>query len=171
MSIAELEARLRALEDLEQIRALKARYLFSCDSKNPQAIRDCFVPGEVLIDYGAIGVFRHRDGLVELFTRLACHAHIVEMHHGVNPQIVVTGEKQAHGTWDLFYHQINIVDNRLTQLGAYYEDEYRKIDGEWKISRTRCVVTSTLVRDLAQDSKVVFAGRAIPQQPASQEQS
>ncbi|MFC7516808.1 nuclear transport factor 2 family protein [Herbaspirillum sp. GCM10030257] len=171
MPISELEARVRALEDLEQIRALKSRYLFSCDSKNPQAIRDCFVPGEVFIDYGAIGVFRHRDELVELFTRLACHEHIVEMHHGVNPRIVVTDEHRAHGTWSLFYQQINTVDNRLTQLGAYYEDEYQKIDGEWMISKTRCVVTSTLVRDFAQDSKIVFAGRSIPQQIMSQEQS
>ncbi|HYD62060.1 MAG TPA: nuclear transport factor 2 family protein [Noviherbaspirillum sp.] len=163
MSIA-LEARLRALEDMEAIRALKARYFFSCDSKNPQAIRACFAPGKVLIDYGAIGVFHDRDALVELFTRLACHEHIVEMHHGVNPQIVIDSETSARGTWGLHYQQINTVENKLTQLGAYYEDEYRKIDGAWTISKTRCVVTSTLAVDLTESAGILFAGRAFAPQ-------
>ncbi|MGH8809464.1 MAG: nuclear transport factor 2 family protein, partial [Noviherbaspirillum sp.] len=91
-------------------------------------------------------------------TRLGCHEHIVEMHHGVNPQISVLDE-HARGNWGLYYHQINTRDRTTTQLGAYYEDEYRKIDGAWKIANTRCVVTSTLVSDLAEGTaKIVFAG-------------
>ncbi|MGH8809465.1 MAG: nuclear transport factor 2 family protein, partial [Noviherbaspirillum sp.] len=66
MTVAALEARVRVLEDLEAIRALKARYFFSCDRKDPEAMRDCFVSGKVLIDYGRIGVFHHRDELVDL---------------------------------------------------------------------------------------------------------
>lgn len=168
MSIAVLEARVRALEDLEAIRALKAHYFLSCDRKDPQAVAACFMPGEVLIDYGAIGVFHHRDELVELFTRMACHEHIVEMHHGVNPNITVVDGSHAHGTWGLFYHQINTRERTVTQLGAYYEDDYRKLDGAWKIANTRCVVTSTLVSELSEGlEKIVFAGRRFsPQEQA-----
>ncbi|MFC3106568.1 nuclear transport factor 2 family protein [Undibacterium arcticum] len=159
----ELGARLRILEDLEAIRKLKARYFFCCDQKDPQGVRDCFAPGKVLIDYGRIGVFHDRDQLAEVFERLGCQEHIVEMHHGENPQITIVDDTNARGTWGLYYHLINTRERSITQLGAYYEDEYRKLDNEWKISKTRCVVTSTLVMDLADGmAKILFAGRAAP---------
>lgn len=160
-NILELDARLRVLEDLEAIRQLKARYFFCCDRKDPQGVRDCFMPGQVQIDYGRIGVFDDRDQLVDIFERLACQEHIVEMHHGENPQIVIVNDTDAHASWGLYYHQINTLERTITQLGAYYEDEYRKLGNEWKISKTRCIVTSTLVTDLTEGMmKVVFAGRA-----------
>lgn len=162
-SIDELNARLSRLEDTEAIRVLKARYFFSCDRKDPQAVRDCFAPGPVSIDYGRIGVFNDREQLVDVFTQLGCHDHIVEMHHGLNPQIVVADAAHAHGTWGVYYHMINTRDRTVTQLGAYYEDEYRKLDGQWKISATRCTVTSTLVMDLAEGmAKILFAGATPP---------
>ena len=143
--IDQLETRLRKLEDLEAIRQLKARYLACCDQKDPQGMRDCFAPGPVRIDYGRIGVFEDRDQLAAIFEQLGCHPHVVEMHHGINPQIDVLDDTQALGTWGLHYQMIDTLSSVITQLGARYEDEYRKIDGHWKISATRCVVMSTLV--------------------------
>ncbi|CAB3794091.1 Bile acid 7-alpha dehydratase [Paraburkholderia caffeinitolerans] len=158
--IEALEARLRALEDADAIRSLKARYFACCDMKDPQGMRECFAAGPVRIDYGAIGVFDNRDGLVAVFERLGCHPHIVEMHHGVNPQIEVLDSAHARGTWGLHYQMLDTRERAFTQLGAYYEDEYRKIDGEWKIAATRCVVTSTLVGSYADAAPGVrFAGR------------
>lgn len=143
--IEHLEKRLRRLEDVDAIRGLKARYLACCDLKDPQGMRACFAPGPVRIDYGRIGVFEDRDQLMAIFEQLGCHPHIVEMHHGVNPQIEVRDETHARGTWGLHYQMIDTSARVITQLGAHYEDEYRKIDGHWTISVTRCVVTSTLV--------------------------
>lgn len=140
-----MEARLRKLEDVEAIRSLKARYFACCDGKDAAGVRECFAPGSVRIDYGRIGVFENRDQLVEVFETLGCHAHIVEMHHGVNPQIAVRDDSHAHGTWGLYYQMFDTCGQTMTQLGAYYEDEYRKIGGEWKIAATRCVVTSALL--------------------------
>ena len=159
--VLKTDERLRALEDLEAIRALKARYFFCCDQKDPAGMRECFAAGEVLIDYGRVGVFSDRDELIEVFERLGCAQHIVEMHHGVNPQITLIGDGRARGSWGLHYQQINTRDGTLTQLGATYDDEYRKIDGAWKIAGTRCVVTSTLLLNLVDGAlKTVFAGRA-----------
>lgn len=157
--IDHLEKRLRTLEDAEAIRGLKARYLACCDLKDPQGMRACFASGPVRIDYGRIGVFEDRDQLVAIFEKLGCHPHIVEMHHGVNPQIDVLDETHARGTWGLHYQMTDTNARVITQLGAHYEDEYRKIDGHWKISATRCVVTSTLVANY-QDTEpgIRFAG-------------
>jgi hypothetical protein len=149
MNTPDLAARLRALEDLEAIRRLKARYFLACDRKDPAAMRDCFCSGEVLIDYGPVGTFGRREQLVEVFERLACHAHIVEMHHGANPCIEIVDAQRARGTWALHYQQIDTQAQRLTQLGGLYDDAYRKDDdGAWRIERTRFVVGSTLVLDL-----------------------
>lgn len=145
----DLAARLRVLEDIEAIRRLKARYFLACDRKDVAGMRDCFLPGEVHIDYGVVGTFDRREQLIEVFERLACHAHIVEMHHGANPVIDVIDDGHARGSWALHYQQIDTRGRKLTQLGGTYEDEYRKEDGAWRISRTRFVAGSTLVLDLA----------------------
>ena len=159
--------RLQFLEDREAIRELKSRYLAACDAKDPKGMRACFVDGPVHIDFGVIGTFDRADALVEIFTAIGCHPHMVEMHHGVNPQIEHLSPDRAKGHWGLHYQLINTKDYTLTQLGAYYDDEYRRdAVGVWKIEKTRCVVTSTLVLQLGEDGiKRLFAGNAPPPMP------
>lgn len=155
----DIERRLRALEDAEAIRTLKHRYFFACDRKDPKTMRACFVDRGVHIDYGKIGTFDDADALVKVYTEIACHPHMVEMHHGANPQIEVLDETRARGTWSLAYFLINTRDRTLTQLAGYYEDEYRKEGGAWKISRTRFVATSTLAMQNGDSAiKALFAG-------------
>ena len=157
---SEIEQRIQRLEDIEAIRALKARYLFCCDRKDPKGMRACFADGEVHIDYGAVGTFDNADALAKIYTEIACHDHMVEMHHGMNPQIEVLDGTRARGTWSLHYFLINSQTKGLTQLAGYYEDEYRKLDGVWKIIRTKFVATSTLAMDLSEGvAKTQFAGR------------
>jgi len=158
-----IEARLQALEDAEAIRTLKARYLFSCDRKDTAGMRACFADGTVKIDYGVIGTFDTADALVKVFAEIGCHDHMVEMHHGANPQIEVLDATHARGTWSLQYGLINTQAGTVTQLGGYYEDEYEKIEGRWKITVTRFVATSTLVLQLGADAvQSLFAGRQPP---------
>lgn len=155
-----IEDRLATLEAIEAIRSLKARYLACCDAKDPVGMRACFADGPVAIDYGVIGCFDAADPLVAVFKAMGCHPHMVEMHHGVNPQISLQGTDAAKGHWGLHYQLINTAENTLTQLGAYYDDEYRKTAQGWKISATRCVVTSTLVLKLsAEAAQALVIGR------------
>ncbi|SFF26670.1 SnoaL-like domain-containing protein [Fontimonas thermophila] len=164
MAPVDLAQRLQALEDIEAIRTLKARYLFCCDRKDPQGMRACFADGPVEIDYGVVGRFETADALVQVFVEIGCRDHMVEMHHGANPQIELLGPDHARGIWSLHYFLINTQERSLTQLGGYYEDEYRRIAGAWKITKTRFVATSTLVLDIASPAaKALFAGRAPPQ--------
>lgn len=152
--------RLQRLEDIEAIRNLKARYLFCCDRKDPKGMRACFADKDVHIDYGVVGTFDNADALVKIYSEIACHDYMVEMHHGSNPQIGVLSDTQARGTWSLHYFLINTQTKTLTQLAGYYEDEYRKESGAWKISRTRFVATSTLALDATGEAlKSTFAGR------------
>jgi hypothetical protein len=159
----DLQRRVQRLEDLEEIRALKARYLACCDRKDPAGMRACFADGPVHIDYGAVGTFDRAEALVKVYTEIACHDHMVEMHHGMNPQIELLGESQARGIWSLHYFLINLQTRGITQLAGYYEDEYRKDAGAWRITRTKFVVASKLALDVTSGSvKALFAGRAPP---------
>ena len=159
----DVQKRLQRLEDVEAIRALKARYFFCCDRKDPKGMRACFADGPVQIDYGAVGKFDRADALVKVFTEIGCHDYMVEMHHGMNPQVSVVDDTTAKGTWSLHYFLINTQTKGLTQLAGFYEDEYKKANGAWKIAKTRFTVTSTLAMDLTEGTaKALFAGRAPP---------
>lgn len=152
-----LEKRVRELEDREAIRALKAAYLNACDLKQPDAVRACFAEGEVLIDYGQIGVFHDRDAFVKVFEELGCHAHVLDMHHGANPQIELTGEDSARGSWALHYQNIDANSHGLTQLVACYDDEYRRTAHGWRVVATRVRFLSALTVGL-QDGAVTING-------------
>lgn len=168
MNLDDIAHRVQALEDCEAIRALKSRYLACCDAKDPVGMRACFLDGPVHIDFGAVGIFDNADALVEVFKAIGCHEHMVEMHHGVNPQIELLAHDRASGRWGLHYQLINTREHTLTQLGAYYEDEYRRTSAGWRIASTRCVVTSMLVLQLGQDAvKTVLAGRSPPASAAA----
>lgn len=163
MEPSDLERRLQKLEDAAAVRTLKARYFFCCDRKDSAGMRACFVDGPIDIDYGVVGRFDSADALVKVFSEVGCHEHMVEMHHGVNAQVEVLDGARARGTWSLHYFLINTQARTLTQLAGYYEDEYRKQDGAWKISATRFVASSTLALDYGEGPlKTLFAGSQPP---------
>ncbi len=150
--LQQLASRLDRLEAIDAIKTLKSTYLMACDTKKPDLMRDCFIEGEVLIDYGPVGQFNHRDQLVSLFTEVACHPHMLEMHHGHNPVIHLLNEKAAEGTWELSYQLINTKAKTITQLAIIYHDKYVKQDDKWQIAETVAQNISTLVFDISGDT-------------------
>ncbi|RLQ23067.1 nuclear transport factor 2 family protein [Seongchinamella sediminis] len=133
-----LEAELQRLSDIEAIRQLKARYLNACDRQDPEAVRDCFVAGEVIIDMAYFGQCSNRDEFVDgIFVPRGCHDYVLDMHHCANPEIDILSEDSARGVWSLNYRNINTRDQTLTLMSALYHDEYRREAGQWKVSRSR----------------------------------
>ncbi len=159
----DLEQRIARLEAIDAIKQLKAKYFFACDNKQADVVRGCFVDGDMVIDYGRVGSFTKADDMVAIYTKYACEPHIVEMHHAQNPQIKISSETQASATWGLYYYMIDTRRHTVTQLGGFYEDEYRCVDGEWKISKTTYRVSSTQLMDLSEGmATVIFTGREAP---------
>ncbi len=161
----DLEQRLNELEAHNAIRELKARYLACCDAKDTAGFRAAFMDGKIDIDYGPIGCFDNADALVAVFRQIACHPHMLEWHHGSNPQIELLTPDHATGRWSLQYQLINTQDNTLTQLGGEYEDEYRLSDAGWKISATRFRPRTTLVLALQDGALSCPHMGAPPNQP------
>ena len=158
-----LEQRIARLEAIEAVKQLKYRYFRACDRKQPEVVRACFAPGEIDLQYGRIGNFSHRDDMVAVFSELACQDHIVEMHHGQNPEVTLVDADNATATWGLYYYMVDTRRNVVTQLGGFYDDAYVRIDGEWLISRSHYEVSSTAIYNLADGPvQTVFAGAAAP---------
>ena len=161
MSGDSLEARVQALEDIRAIEVLKWSYLRACDRKQPDLVRACFTD-DAIIDYEGFPLFTDADSFVALYREWGCLPHIVDMHHGQNPIVTLTGPLQAHGWFDLFFFQIDTLARRHTQLAVSYDDNFVKRGGKWLITKTVARRMSMLVKDLCKNEieQVMVAGRS-----------
>jgi len=162
--IEDLAARIRALEDKEAIRLLKSRYLRACDLKQPDAVRDCFLPDGVRIAYQGFPLFTDRDDFVATYESMACQGGVYDIHHATNWDIELTGPDTARGLWSLNFRTILTGPRQVTRLGVEYDDVYRRADGRWWIAESVSRVTSLLTEQIGTDGTVTVlaSGEAPP---------
>jgi ketosteroid isomerase-like protein len=140
------------LEIVEAVRVLKARYFRYIDQKQWDRFLDLFtedVEIDVTADMEAIGIDRAR-GLTQGRDQFARRvARILEgvatVHHGHTPEIEVVDPTHARGTWAM-YDRLEFPDGRVQTGAGHYDEEYRLVDGTWRIARmtlTRLYVRST----------------------------
>jgi hypothetical protein len=142
--IDELEARLRALEDLEAIRALKARYAELVDARYAKGrpvgeaeldrlarqIAELFTEDAVWDGGKALGECRGREAIYERMRRPTLHD---SRHWFVQPRISLDGDR-ARGTWDLLA-PCTTRDGTPHWMAGIEEDEYTRVRGIWLHSR------------------------------------
>src|SRR2546426_11484214 len=98
--LAQLEQRVQALEDVNAIRHLKARYAAYCDDQyNPDGLAALFTEDAVWESQG-LGRFEGRDAIREFF-RGASQLFTFAIHYSLNGQIDVQGDT-ARAQWYLF---------------------------------------------------------------------
>ena len=121
-----------AAEDIEAIKALKARYFRLLDTKDWDGFRQLFAD-DVTIDTTAAGgsVTSGADEFVAFLVDVLAGA--VTVHQGHMPEITLTGPDSASGVWAL--HDIVIFPTglRLDGFGHYHETYARTPDG-WRIA-------------------------------------
>ena len=157
-----IEERLQRLEDDRAIRDLKARYLRACDMQEPEVVRDCLTPEGAVIAYEGFPRFDDRDAFVAIYAQMGCVPGIFDIHHGANGIIRFESETRAKGNWSLFFHNINLAAQTVTQMGVEYDDVYLKADGNWRIAETHSRRNSCLIHSIDTEGKmhVVAAGEA-----------
>jgi hypothetical protein len=138
---ADMETRLRLLEkdskergDIDDIKRVKYKYWRSLDQKLFDELGECFTK-DATADYGPKWRFQNRSAILAFLEESM--ERFVSVHHGHNPEIELTGDKTARGTWALYNYMIDKQSTRRFRIGGYYRDEYRKEKGKWKISRTQ----------------------------------
>ena len=159
--MAELEARLGALEDLEHIRSLKYRYWRSVDRRDFDAVEASFAGGAIEIDYEMFGSFECREDLVAAIRNVGFGPGAQDFHHGQNPEIRLTGADSAEGLWDVYYFMFDPDSGATLQIAGAYEDEYVREAGEWKIRRSTFVVNSRLGGQVGEEGqyRIALLGR------------
>jgi len=135
MKQADLEARIRTLEDIEEIKRLKCRYWRCLDRKLWAEMEECFAR-RATADYGPSFRFRGRKSIVAFLRQFLGRDSVTTFHMGHNAEIEMTGEGRARGRWVL--NDFFIVEPGTKRRGwGFYDDEYVKEDGQWKKKSTR----------------------------------
>lgn len=140
--LEELEQRVRALEDVNEIRLLKARYAAYCDDNyNPDKIAELFVE-DATWESGALGRFEGREAIREFF-RGASKIFTFAIHYGLNPQIEVDGDT-AKARWYLFMPCTVSDGNKAMWRAGIDDEEYVRVNGKWMFkSKTSTGIFST----------------------------
>jgi hypothetical protein len=140
---------LRATEEIKQ---LKARYFRGVDRKDRALLESAFCT-DVICDFsqgmedpqGADGQRLLAEsellcGAPAAATAIiAAVADLVTVHHGHMPEITITGPDTASGIWSMMdrlrFPQSSDIDE--IEGWGFYEETYRREEGEWKIHRLR----------------------------------
>ena len=135
MDMTELEQRITRIEDLEAIKQLKATYCDICDDDhNPDRITTIFAEDGIWEGAG-FGKAQGHTAIRELFKKFQTMISFSQ-HQVMNPIIKIDGER-ATGIWYFFGPFTFYKDNQAKWLAARYEDDYVKVNGEWKIQHLR----------------------------------
>jgi len=125
-----LAERMRALEDIEEIKRLKARYAAACDNNyDADAIAALFIEDAVW-DGGSLGKAEGREKIRKFFRR-APEFFPFAIHHVINSMIEVDGDRAA-GRWYLLQPATMAKGNQAVWLAAAYDDEYVRVGGQWR---------------------------------------
>jgi hypothetical protein len=130
---ADLERRVRILEDIEAIKRLKYRYWRHLDLKQWDQLAELFAR-DATVSYGdGKHQFSGVDSIIDFLRRsLGWESGSITLHHGHHPEIELVGDDGAEGTWALYNYMFNERQNRCIRIGAYYHDRYARIGGQWR---------------------------------------
>ena len=128
------------LDDIEQIRQLKARYFRSMDQKDWTVYRGVFAEEAVIDttdDTGPGTEIMGREAFIDMLTPILEGA--ITVHHGHMSEVEITSDDTARGIWAM---EDQIWFSEASGMGklwgaGWYEELYRRVDGEWKIQRMR----------------------------------
>jgi len=131
-----LEARIRALEDIEAIKRLKYKYFRCIDTGLWDEIGNCFAE-DAVADYIPGMPLQGRAVIAKFFKDNIAPAYTMCVHQGHNPEIELTSDTTATGIWELDNFMVTAKTNTGLWIAAFYDDEYLKEKGEWKINSTK----------------------------------
>lgn len=127
----------------DAIKQVKARYARAVDTKDWDLLESVFTPDARSVYNDGIFGFEGREAILEFLKGALDRKDVVSMHQSHTPEIEVTSENTARGTWYLEDIVINTGETTEYNTGStvmvgtgIYHDEYEKRDGEWLISMT-----------------------------------
>jgi hypothetical protein len=131
--------RLRRLEDIEEIKALKHRYVALIDEliADPGAAGgfvDLFV-SDLEVHYDSYGTFTTKETLTAFLLNVISPAFSWGFHVAQNPRIDVQGDA-ASAEWYLTAHAVYEGGTKVIPFYGRYVDQYVRTGDGWKIKKS-----------------------------------
>ena len=123
---------LEELQAIEDIKRLKARYCRFVDLNRRDLLRDLFTD-EIVYEFQG---WKEGQGAEDFAGSAQDFADRLSFHRVSMPDIEVLSETTARGVWAM----VDIIEYPASpeKVGfrgyGYYHEEYRKVDGTWRIS-------------------------------------
>ena len=131
MTLEELAGRIQVLEDIEAVKKLKARYCNAADAGDKDLFLGCFTSDATWDGGESFGRYEGRDAIRGLFESLP---KVISFGDSIKVLIEVDGDR-ATGRWYLLEPCTMLEGGEQAVLGsAFYDEEYVKEGGEWKIA-------------------------------------
>ena len=131
---------IRMLADIEAIKKLKHRYLRCLDTKRWDEIKQCLAADVEASFMGGAMQFHGRDELMKFYVD-ALPATRITAHMGHHPEIEVSGEDSASGTWAVQTYLIDSDFNISLNGVSIFNEQYAREEGGWKIKSMYCYRT------------------------------
>ncbi len=133
---------LEELVEIERIRKLRILYSHYFDSNDLDRLAELFTE-DAICEFGVHGTWRGRAELRKNYE--VAHAHWDKLKKGSYPYmhiitnhwVEMTGPDSAEGRCYLVDTVTAEADRNPLLLLGIYDDEYKKVNGGWKIHRTR----------------------------------
>jgi hypothetical protein len=130
---ADLENRIRTLEDIESIKKLKAKYWRCVDTQQWDELAECFAE-DVVFENPFWGNMAGKDHIIRVLKRAM--RTIKTSHQGHNPEIEIADAHTAKGRWAL-NDRVLLADGQFILGYGHYDEEYFKENITWKIRRSK----------------------------------
>lgn len=118
------------MDDLEELRKLKARYFRALDSKDWDLLEEVFAE-DLVVDVTAAGGERF-EGRSVYMPYVSSLKLIQSVHHGHMPELELLSENMATGVWAM--EDFNLwEDGSQTHGYGHYFETYEKKGGRWRI--------------------------------------
>jgi len=130
------------LEDVEEIKKLKAKYCYYVDGYYEDSscldllLREVFAE-DAFVDFGPFGSAKGREEIRNFYVNVVFGVLSFSMHMLLNPLIEINGESRATGKWYFFVPSTMRENNLAGWLAGIYDDEYEKRNGKWFIKSQR----------------------------------
>lgn len=161
-TLADLEARLTAMEHVSAIKELQGRYWHSVDRQRLDDVRGCFVETGAVIDMQGVPPCNDREDFIRALKANGGKPGFHSLHTGNNPAITLTGADTAEGVWDAFFIGIDVGDRLTYQLSGEYNNRYVLQNGRWYIQTQRFHQTTLLVQKIAEDGSPTVVTFGLP---------
>lgn len=131
---------LETLADLRAVEQLKYDYCWHYDEGATDELALLFTE-DAVCELGAFGTFRGRDEIRQGYAGIMAATGIpgTRRHLPANPRIDVEGDR-ARARWYLVDLRTEPGVGQPVRIVATYDDECRRVDGEWRIARVSMTV-------------------------------